>query len=142
MQKMQNGANVLAVHHAMKTELVSGEHARVLGPLTPTYQSRVQSAWSAIRRMNKEANLEAWMKDPTRRLLISKYVTMNIDPPASNYMTAHETRTLSQQRSFLNFEIGQFKPGTTSSEAVMYFHALNRTPDHHQPAFCMLTDTL
>lgn len=140
--KLMYGCKVLAMHELIKEKPIMVPNADVVGPMTPIYRSRVNAAWDHIQRINPlhATRLQDWMSDGVGRKLISDYVVLFIQPPTSNYMTAHETRQLQHKQKLTLFGIKQFKPSRpTSQEARVFLNRLNNT-DKYDPAFAMLAD--
>ena len=83
--------------------------------LTPAYHSRLTTAMAVINNQrSSDTKLEQWLGDAVGRLHLAKYVKHFLNSPSSNYMTAHETRTLAKIRRGVLRGIRRFTPKTNN----------------------------
>lgn len=84
--------------------------------LTPAYHSRLTTAMAVINNQrSSDTKLEQWLGDAVGRLHLAKYVKYFLNSPSSNYMTAHETRTLAKLRKGVLRGIRRFTPKTDNA---------------------------
>jgi hypothetical protein len=84
--------------------------------LTPAYHSRLTTAMAVINNQrSSDTKLEQWLGDAVGRLHLAKYVKHFLNSPSSNYMTAHETRTLAKIRRGVLRGIRRFTPKTDNA---------------------------
>ena len=120
--RLHQQATVFAIKTRMNATAVRCPNANILGPMTATYRSRVNTTWAVIKSQNANATtLDRWMNNDIGRFNIANYIKYFVNNTSANYMTAHETRTLDRDRASVLWSIRNYvEPPVTPAAAPAF----------------------